>query len=69
MNPYNKKINYASIEDSKKLQRLLALNGIDSSNTSKALNRSEMMRLFRITPANNKLKGFFDIEEFMNPLV
>ncbi len=69
MKPYNEQINYAAIEDSKKLLRLLAINGIKNANSSKALSRSEMMRLFRITPAENKIKDYWDIETFMQPAI
>ena len=67
MDPYNKRVNIKDIENSRKLQKLLAINGIEKGNdSSRALSRSEMLRLFRITPAEDKLKGYFDAEEFMN---
>ncbi|MHB8261490.1 MAG: hypothetical protein ACYDCN_09975 [Bacteroidia bacterium] len=70
MNAYNKNnVNYEAIKDSKKLLRLLAFNGINNSKSSKAMTRSESLRLFRITPKENKPNGYFDISEFISSTV
>ena len=69
MDAYNKRVNLKEIEDSKKLQKLLAIDGIQNVQHSRALSRSEMLRLFRITPIENKINSYFDAEEFLRPTI
>lgn len=61
MNKELKKVILSDKKDKKNVQRLLALNGIKKSDPSKAMTRSEMMRLFRITPDEDKMKIYFDL--------
>ena len=64
MSSKNKKAICSGAENNKDLQRLLALYVIENSVSSKALTRSEMLRLFRITPEENKMANYFETEEF-----
>ena len=64
MNSRPKKVIGSGSENNQKLQRLLALYLIENSISSKSLSKSEMLRLFRVTPEENKITSYFETEEF-----